>query len=164
MFLNRGDLGCFDCVGQLSGLWFGRCLGCVFRLSARLARLSGLTRGAGSGAFGALASRCLTAVAARLWPEARTTLLRIFGSVFFLCLGLSLLSTRPCGAGAALLFIGDTDCLVHLSLSFLCFSRLFGEDVREFGDFNFSEGAAEAEDAGSSGVYDPNVYVFELCA
>ncbi len=96
LFLSGGDLGCFDCVGQLSGLWFGRCLGCVFRLSARLARLSGLTRGAGSGAFGALASWCLTAVAARLWPGAGTTLLRIFGRVFFLCLGLSLLlSTRP---------------------------------------------------------------------
>ncbi len=149
----------------MSGLWFGRCLGCVFRLSARLARLAGLTRGSGSGAFGALASWCLTAVAARLWPGARTTLLRIFGRVFFLCLGLSLLlSTRPCGAGSALIFIGDTDCLIHLSLPFLCFGGLFGEDVREFGDFDFGEGAAEAEDAGSSGVYDPNVYVFELCA
>ena len=124
-----------------------------------------MARRSRAGAFGALASWCLTAVAARLWSRARTTLLRSFGRVFFLCLGLSLLlSTRPGGAGSALLFIGDTDSFVHLSLPFLCFGGLFSEDVREFGDFNFGEGTAETEDAGSAGVYDPNVYVFELCA
>ncbi len=61
-------------------------------------------------------------------------------------------------------FLGDAYGRVHLTLAFLGFGCLFGDDVGEFRDFDFGESTAEAEDSGSAGVDDSNVDVFELCA